>query len=222
MVVGITTTCLNPAYGDVYSIQHYVIKLVSDLQQVGDLGSSTNKTDYNDIAEILLKVALNTITITHTKFCNKLKYKKQTILQKDIIIIHYYSLLQTLTPVTTKLGFKGHSIYILIVIAFVIRYNVVLSVRYNKTTQEGKYHTNTVILYKRAYTSIFTVCLYWFYIVGPDYLCHNYYYCLIVVYLLYFTDTEKLCKYNDMMFLLTKDEKNGINIKASRMMGNII
>jgi hypothetical protein len=104
----------------------------------------------------------------------------------------------------------------------VIRYNVVLSVRYNKTTQEGKYHTNTVILYKRAYTSIFTVCLYWFYIVGPDYLCHNYYYCLIVVYLLYFTDTEKLCKYNDMMFLLTKDEKNGINIKASRMMGNII
>jgi superoxide dismutase len=53
-------------------------------------GSSTNKTDYNDIAEILLKVALNTITITHTQFCIKLKYKKQTILQKDIIIRPYY------------------------------------------------------------------------------------------------------------------------------------
>lgn len=30
--------------------------------------------------------------------------------------------------------------------------------------------------------------------------------------------TEKLCKYNDIMFLLRKDEKNGINIKASRLM----
>jgi hypothetical protein len=58
MVIGFTTTCLIPAYGDVYSIQHYVIKRVSDLRQVGDMGSST------------------------------------TILQKDIIIIHYFCLLQ--------------------------------------------------------------------------------------------------------------------------------
>jgi hypothetical protein len=34
----------------VYSIQHYVIKFVSDVR--------------NDITEILLKVALNTITLT--------------------------------------------------------------------------------------------------------------------------------------------------------------
>jgi len=45
MVVGFTTTCANSAYhhkhcefepanGEVYSIQHYVVKLVSDLQQV--------------------------------------------------------------------------------------------------------------------------------------------------------------------------------------------
>jgi hypothetical protein len=27
----------NPVYGKVYLIQHYVIKFVSDLQQVGDL-----------------------------------------------------------------------------------------------------------------------------------------------------------------------------------------
>jgi hypothetical protein len=60
-VAGFTTTCLIPAYGDVHSIKHYVIKRVSDLRQVGGMGSSTNKTDYNDIAEILLKVALNTI-----------------------------------------------------------------------------------------------------------------------------------------------------------------
>ena len=28
---------LNPVYGEVYSIQHYVIKFVSDLQQVGGI-----------------------------------------------------------------------------------------------------------------------------------------------------------------------------------------
>jgi len=46
MVVILTSTCaisaittkvvsLNPIYGEVYLIQHYVIKFVSDLQQVG-------------------------------------------------------------------------------------------------------------------------------------------------------------------------------------------
>ena len=49
MVVGFTKTCaitesvpittnvvsLNPANGKVYSIQHYVIKFVSDMRQVG-------------------------------------------------------------------------------------------------------------------------------------------------------------------------------------------
>ena len=59
---------LNPADGKMYSIQHYVIKFVSDLRQVGGflrgtLVSSTNKTGYNDIAEILLKVALNAMNI---------------------------------------------------------------------------------------------------------------------------------------------------------------
>jgi hypothetical protein len=48
-----------------------MIKFVSDLRQVGgfSLGtpvSSTNKTDRHDITEILLKVALNTITLTLT------------------------------------------------------------------------------------------------------------------------------------------------------------
>ena len=48
-----------------YSIQHYVIKIVSDLRQVGGFlpVSSTNKTDRHKIAEILLNVALNTITV---------------------------------------------------------------------------------------------------------------------------------------------------------------
>jgi hypothetical protein len=48
---------------DVYSVQHYEIKFVSDLWQVGGFLRSTpvfssNKTDRHDIAEILLKVEL--------------------------------------------------------------------------------------------------------------------------------------------------------------------
>ena len=57
---------LNPVHGEVYSIQHYVIKFVSDLQQVGGFllvlpVSSTNKTNCHNIIEIMLKVALNMI-----------------------------------------------------------------------------------------------------------------------------------------------------------------
>jgi hypothetical protein len=66
--VPITTNIvsLNPVHGKVYSIQHYVIKFVSDLRQVGGFlwVSSTNKTDCHGMAEILLKVALNTINQT--------------------------------------------------------------------------------------------------------------------------------------------------------------
>ena len=51
----------NPAHGEVYSIQHYVIKFIGDLRQVD--GFSTNKTDRHNITDILLKVALNTIAI---------------------------------------------------------------------------------------------------------------------------------------------------------------
>jgi hypothetical protein len=56
----------NPVHGDVFSIQHYVIKFVSDLQQVGGflrvfLFQPTNKTDRHDKSEILLNVVLNTI-----------------------------------------------------------------------------------------------------------------------------------------------------------------
>jgi hypothetical protein len=52
----------NPAHGEVYSIEHYVIKVVSDLRPDTPV-SPTNKTDRHDIAEIVLKVALNTITL---------------------------------------------------------------------------------------------------------------------------------------------------------------
>jgi hypothetical protein len=57
-----------------------VIKFVKDLQQVHGLSagtaiSSTNKTDCNDITEMLLKVALNTITLTHIEATNHLTFR---------------------------------------------------------------------------------------------------------------------------------------------------
>ena len=58
---------LNPAHGEMYSIQHYLIKFDSDLWQIGGFPrllrfvSYSNKTDNHDTTEILLKVALNTI-----------------------------------------------------------------------------------------------------------------------------------------------------------------
>ena len=51
-------------HGEVYSIQHYVRQLLATgrLFSPGTPVSSTNITDSHDIIEILLKVALNTIS----------------------------------------------------------------------------------------------------------------------------------------------------------------
>ena len=64
---------LNPVLGEVYSIQHYVIKFVGDLRQVGGFlwvlwFHPLSKTDLHDITEILLKVVLN--IINQTKLIN--------------------------------------------------------------------------------------------------------------------------------------------------------
>ena len=58
----------NPAHGDVYSIQYYVTKFVIDNcgRSVSFSGLSTN------ITELLLKVALNTITPTVDRFIFKI------------------------------------------------------------------------------------------------------------------------------------------------------
>ena len=75
----ITTKVVNST-DEVYCIQHYMIKFVSDfcrsvLFSPGTPVSSTNKTDHHDI--ILLKVALNTITMElfpeYCIFCFSLK-----------------------------------------------------------------------------------------------------------------------------------------------------
>jgi hypothetical protein len=47
-----------PEHDKGYLMRHYVIKFVSGFS--GTLVSSNNKTDRNNMAEILLKVALNT------------------------------------------------------------------------------------------------------------------------------------------------------------------
>ena len=60
----------NPVHGEVYSIKHYVIKFVSDLRQADGFlrvllfPSPIKLTAMHNIAEILLKVALNTIALT--------------------------------------------------------------------------------------------------------------------------------------------------------------
>jgi hypothetical protein len=64
---------LNPVHGEVYSMQHYMIKFVSDLRQVSGFlwilrFHPLSKTDRHDITEILLKVVLN--TINQTKLIN--------------------------------------------------------------------------------------------------------------------------------------------------------
>ena len=76
MVIGFTTTYAISVYHhescEFESLsgrdaQHYVIKFVSDLRQVGGfLRVSINETDRHDITEILLNVALNTIKSNQT------------------------------------------------------------------------------------------------------------------------------------------------------------
>jgi hypothetical protein len=55
----------NPAIGDLYSIQHYVIQFVRDFgRSPGTPFSTTNKTDCHYLGEILVKVMLNTIILS--------------------------------------------------------------------------------------------------------------------------------------------------------------
>ena len=60
----------NPAHGEMYSIQHYVIKFVSDLRQVCGfvrVHRFPPPIKLSDITEILLKVVLKIITLTLTR-----------------------------------------------------------------------------------------------------------------------------------------------------------
>jgi hypothetical protein len=85
---------LNPAYGEVFSIQHYVIKFVCDLLAAGRLFSrrtpvsSTNKTDRRDKTEILLKVVLNTINQTNIEWILRWIYYYSWILRRVLLTIY--------------------------------------------------------------------------------------------------------------------------------------
>ena len=61
--VPITTKAVssNPVHAEVYSIQHYVIKVVSDLRQVGGFLRVLRFPPPINITEILLNVALSII-----------------------------------------------------------------------------------------------------------------------------------------------------------------
>ena len=74
--VPITTKVVNynPVHDEVHSIQHQVIKFVSDVPQVGGFHWILRcHPSTNNIAKILLKVTINTIIITLTR--NNVKYE---------------------------------------------------------------------------------------------------------------------------------------------------
>ena len=104
-----TTTCATGAYQHWYCefesrsgwrVQHYVIKFVSDLGQIGGFirvlrCPPPSKTDRHDIAEILLKVALNIIKPTYSwRFARK-RYHS---IYRNVILV--YILFHGLPPLT--------------------------------------------------------------------------------------------------------------------------
>ena len=98
----------NPAHGEVYSIQHYVIQFVSDWWvSLGTPVSPTNKTDHHDITETLFKVALNTITLTLISQCCSLPNTIAFLflILKNILFYFSSSILETWSqkPVTPGL-----------------------------------------------------------------------------------------------------------------------
>ena len=74
----------NPTDGELYSMQHDMIHFVSDSSPV----SSTNKSDLQNITEILLNVALNTITPTDPDSCNFICFVYRSALCKQRGVYH--------------------------------------------------------------------------------------------------------------------------------------
>jgi hypothetical protein len=84
---------MNPVHDEVYSIQHYVIKICQWLAagqwfSPGTPDSSTNKTDRHDITEILLKLALNPIPLPTTQITNWLTNQMSLIASNDTCTIY--------------------------------------------------------------------------------------------------------------------------------------
>jgi hypothetical protein len=86
------------------------LSVICDRSAVFSLGttaSSTNKTDRHDITEILLKVALNTITLTHSiKWCYTLLYYEcQNIPRKYPLYNVFGVIVYNVTCVTNGHGY---------------------------------------------------------------------------------------------------------------------
>ena len=104
-----TTTCATGAYHHWYCefesrsgwrVQHYVIKFVSDLGQIGGFlrvlrFPPPSKTDRHDITEILLKVALNIIKPTYSWRFERKRYHS---IYRNVILV--YILFLGLPPLT--------------------------------------------------------------------------------------------------------------------------
>ena len=110
MIVGFITVCnqrlyitakvvsLNPSHDEVYSVQHYVIKFLSDLRQVSGFLwvlqfpslIKKKKKDRHEITGLLLKVALNTITLTdlHITIVDSSIQKQYTYIYIYNTVIH--------------------------------------------------------------------------------------------------------------------------------------
>ena len=81
--------------GEVYSVQHYVIKLVSDLQLISGFLRVLRflppiKLTCHDKTEILLKVALDTITITRFHFIAKYSFGTVKYLNTPNIRVFFF------------------------------------------------------------------------------------------------------------------------------------
>ena len=72
MTIATNVVSSIPSHGEVYSIQYYIIKFVRDFRWVSPV-SSTDTSDRQEITEILLKVALNTLTLLNLEYAVELK-----------------------------------------------------------------------------------------------------------------------------------------------------
>ena len=110
--------CLSPtklwvlAYVGVYSIQHYVIKFVTDLWQVSCFHVfSTNKTDHHDITEISLKVVLNTIILILHPYFDSIRKKHGFILKCDLRIYVLTLLIKYIYKMMTRKQYNKTAIH---------------------------------------------------------------------------------------------------------------
>ena len=119
--VPITTNVVssNPAHGEVYSIQHYMIKFVSDLQQVGNFlrvlrfPPPIHLIDIivQDITEILLKVALNPLTQTGFSLL-KLHTRIMVIVFPQLYFVHFQSRNSCLNNIVLKMALNINNSYL--------------------------------------------------------------------------------------------------------------